>query len=129
MECLACHTTGFGRPGGFPKAGTIQSSPGLAEVGCESCHGPGGKHIGEDAPRIGTTVSLGDKCNSCVILQICGACHDAENDAGFEFKVQEKIDKIRHGTTKPGEIASSPGEAAPNGSGTLTAEPTATPSR
>jgi len=128
-ECLACHTTGFGRPGGFPKAGTIQSASGLAEVGCESCHGPGGNHIGEDAPRIGTIVSLGDKCNSCVILQICGACHDAKNDAGFEFKVQEKIDQIRHGTTKPGEIVSNRGDIGGNRSEPVASEPTPTPSK
>jgi len=127
--CLECHTTGFGRPGGFPKGGTIRSTHGFAEVGCESCHGPGGNHIGEDAPRIGTIVSLGDKCNSCVILQICGACHDAENDAGFEFKVQEKIDKIRHGTTKPGEIVSNRGDIGRNGSEPVASEPTPTPSK
>jgi len=101
-DCLQCHTTGFGKPGGFPTGGAVSAHPDLARVGCESCHGPGGKHIGDGARRIGTIVSLGDKCDSCVILQICGSCHDAANDADFEFSVQEHIERQRHGTIEPG---------------------------
>jgi hypothetical protein len=47
-------------------------------------------------------VSLGDKCDSCVILQICGSCHDDANDPGFEFEVIDKIEKQRHGTIEAG---------------------------
>ena len=71
-------------------------------MGCESCHGPGGDHVKPGATRRGTIVSLGDKCDSCVILQICGSCHDDANDPGFEFVVQEKIDRQRHGTIEAG---------------------------
>jgi peroxiredoxin/nitrate/TMAO reductase-like tetraheme cytochrome c subunit len=101
-ECLACHTTAFGQPGGFPKDGKVEAHADLARVGCESCHGPGGEHIGEDTPKVGNIVSLGDKCDSCVILQICGRCHDEANDPGFEFEVLEKIEAQRHGTIEPG---------------------------
>jgi nitrate/TMAO reductase-like tetraheme cytochrome c subunit len=101
-ECLACHTTGFGRPGGFPRDGVVESHTDLARVGCESCHGPGEEHVQEDAARIGNIVSLGDKCGSCVILQICSSCHDEINDPGFEFEVLEKIETQRHGTIEPG---------------------------
>jgi peroxiredoxin len=100
-ECQACHTTAFGKPGGFSPE-TAASRPDLAGVGCESCHGPGGDHVAEGAPKLGTIVALGDKCDSCVILQICGSCHDEANDPGFEFEVQAKIDAIRHGTTEAG---------------------------
>jgi hypothetical protein len=101
-ECLACHTTGFGEDGGFPKAGPLSAHPDLGRVGCESCHGPGSEHVQEGTPKIGTIVSLGDKCDSCVILQICGGCHDDANDPGFEFEVKEKIEAQRHGTIEPG---------------------------
>jgi hypothetical protein len=101
-DCLACHTTGFGRPGGFPKDGLMQSNTDLARVGCESCHGPGAEHARQSTPKTGNIVSLGDKCDSCVILQICGRCHDEANDPGFEFEVIEKINAQRHGTTEPG---------------------------
>jgi hypothetical protein len=52
--------------------------------------------------KLGSILSLGDKCDSCVILQICGSCHDDANDPGFEFEVQEKIDRQRHGTIEAG---------------------------
>jgi len=101
-DCLRCHTTAFGLPGGFPEKGLPAEHADLSGVGCESCHGPGGDHVAEGAARIGTIVSLGDKCDSCVILQICGACHDDANDPGFEFEVKKKIEKQRHGTLEPG---------------------------
>jgi hypothetical protein len=80
----------------------VESHTDLARVGCESCHGPGGEHVQEGASRISNIVSLGDKCDSCVILQICGSCHDEINDPGFEFEVLEKIEAQRHGTIEPG---------------------------
>jgi len=100
--CLACHTTGYGKPGGLPEGAAVGAHPDLARVGCESCHGPGGAHVAEDAVKLGSIVSLGDKCDSCVILQICGSCHDDANDPGFEFEVQEKIEAQRHGTIEAG---------------------------
>jgi peroxiredoxin len=109
-ECLQCHTTAYGRTGGFLPNEPVASQPDLARVGCESCHGPGGDHIGESDKRVGTILSLGDKCDSCVILKVCGTCHDDENDPGFQFKVEERIDAQRHGTiesaaTRAGESA------------------------
>jgi hypothetical protein len=100
-DCLRCHTTGFGRPGGFPADARPSAHPGLAHVGCESCHGPGGDHVKEGAERIGTIVSLGDKCDSCAVMQVCGACHDAANDPGFEFEHEKKIAAQKHGTIEP----------------------------
>ena len=100
-NCLKCHTTGFGREGGLQPGAAASEHPDLARVGCESCHGPGGEHVTAPTKK-GAIVSLGDKCDSCVILQICGSCHDDANDPGFEFEVKAKIDKIRHGTIEAG---------------------------
>jgi peroxiredoxin len=100
--CLACHTTAFDLPGGFAKDARPADHPDLARVGCESCHGPGEAHVPKEAKKIGTIISLGDKCDSCVILQICGSCHDDANDPGFAFEVVEKIERQRHGTIEAG---------------------------
>jgi hypothetical protein len=40
QNCLKCHTTGFGKPGGFKTAADND----LKGTGCEDCHGPGSEH-------------------------------------------------------------------------------------
>lgn len=47
--CLACHTVGYGQPGGYtiPAAGDAKAAKKakkLAGIGCESCHGPGSEY-------------------------------------------------------------------------------------
>ena len=41
-ECVKCHTAGAGKPGGFISE---TETPHLTGKQCESCHGPGGKHV------------------------------------------------------------------------------------
>jgi len=91
-NCQKCHTTGFGQPTGW-----TEGHADLQAVGCESCHGPGADHVAAAGRRPGSILRLTEKCDSCVILQICGSCHDDANDPGFEFELDAKIDLIRHG--------------------------------
>ena len=42
-ECVKCHTVGFDHPTGYVDN---VKTPGLRDVGCESCHGPGSGHVG-----------------------------------------------------------------------------------
>lgn len=60
-ECLECHTTGY-RAGGFV---SVRTTPKFGGVQCESCHGPGAKHVGSRRPEDILRVPLTDVCAAC----------------------------------------------------------------
>lgn len=43
-DCLVCHVTGLGEPGGYRADMDAESAKQLAGVGCEACHGAGGAY-------------------------------------------------------------------------------------
>jgi cytochrome c554/c'-like protein len=43
LDCVSCHVTGYGKPGGT----TVTHVDKLTSVQCEVCHGPGSKHVAE----------------------------------------------------------------------------------
>ncbi len=70
LECIGCHTTGYGVPGGF-RLDTEAAD--LRNVQCEACHGPGGRHMGKgDIRRI-------------IDPSVCTGCHNKERDPKFNF--------------------------------------------
>ncbi len=73
-ECYACHTTGYGRPGGFK---SVKETPHLADAGCEVCHGPGKAHAESgDAALIKRSLDIKD----------CESCHNSERVQAFNYK-------------------------------------------
>jgi hypothetical protein len=73
-SCLECHTTGYGKPGGFE---SLEKTPDLAEAGCEVCHGPGGKHV--------ETESVEDLKRQ-LTAEDCDSCHSSERVEAFNYK-------------------------------------------
>ncbi|MBI5864472.1 MAG: hypothetical protein HZB38_08190 [Planctomycetes bacterium] len=70
--CLPCHTVGYGAPDGYVDQAT---TPGLAGVQCENCHGAAREHA--VSPR--TTVPTIDRSAA-----LCGACHQDVHHPTFE---------------------------------------------
>lgn len=71
--CIGCHSLGFQKPGGFVN---VKATAPLANVQCESCHGPGAEHVLKPTIKNYKTPA---KNESCLI------CHDRENSPDFDF--------------------------------------------
>ncbi len=73
VECVQCHTTGFGQPGGFGEL-TSANLGRFKGVQCEACHGPMAGH--PDDPRVQARP---------VTEATCLRCHDEANSPDFDF--------------------------------------------
>ncbi len=63
--CFPCHSVGYGQASGFVD---LETTPHLADVQCENCHGPGSNHVA-DPFNVRLAVNLDS--------QMCGACHQS----------------------------------------------------
>ena len=79
-ECVECHVIGLNYFTGFE---TIESTPALKGVGCESCHGPGS----DDKETLSKDYGKGG-------IENCEICHNDEHSPHFEF--EEYWQKIKH---------------------------------
>ena len=73
-KCFECHTTGYGQPGGFV---SYETTPHMADVGCETCHGPGSLHAEDGDPELITRTPD---------IEDCRVCHSEERVGDFNFK-------------------------------------------
>lgn len=81
-ECLPCHTTGYGKPGGFV---SLETTPELVGVSCEMCHGAGGAYtqnqfmsLKNKEYKLAEVVKVG--LNSPVTAETCTSlCHNEKS--------------------------------------------------
>jgi hypothetical protein len=76
--CVSCHVTGYGEPGGFV---SFEKTPGMADVGCEACHGPGRDHVLKILKSVmddtGNTDKLAAEGKAAIQRSgDCSKCHD-----------------------------------------------------
>ncbi len=72
-QCLPCHTTGYGQPGGFV---SIEETPHMKNIQCEACHGPASLHV--KAP----TVEEHQRTLS-IPKNVCTKCHRQHKHMGY----------------------------------------------
>ncbi|MHA2217496.1 MAG: cytochrome c family protein [Candidatus Hodarchaeales archaeon] len=96
-DCLRCHTTGYGKPGGFK---SIEETPELANVQCEVCHGPGAdfsvimkknkKFKLEEAKLAGLMVQS-ETDNNCMECHGDDSPFNEKVDPKYKFDIKERL--------------------------------------
>lgn len=94
-ECISCHVIGWHPTRYFPYLSGFLSeerTPHLINVGCESCHGPGGEHV---AAEMGSDLDRQRRAAEAMIVtkeevenseaHSCRNCHDLDNSPDFDF--------------------------------------------
>jgi hypothetical protein len=101
--CVKCHVTGFGKEGGFVD---LETTPDLAGIGCESCHGAGGTFTREEYMSLRNKNFLKSEVVAVGLVDTvsaaqCVICHNAESpfvsaDDTFSFDELREADTHEH---------------------------------
>lgn len=89
-ECVGCHVTGYGRGNGFRDART---TPSMADVQCEACHGPGMSHFRYHSSD-GQKGTEAEAAMATVGESVCVRCHKGDHDPEFDF--EKKVPAVTH---------------------------------
>jgi len=97
-RCLVCHSTGYGVDSGFV---SMETTPRLANVQCEGCHGPGSLHIKLAKEKMKLRSNVGVKGflvgadNQKRLKKMCTSCHVSEKNNSYK-DLQSAYDSYRY---------------------------------
>ncbi len=94
-ECISCHVTGFGQPGGFV---SMEQTPEMANVQCEMCHGPGSIYSEMMLKKQGTYSLEEYQTKGGLVMpspqnNICAKCHNPTSPfvgSGYRFDFEDR---------------------------------------
>lgn len=96
-NCVSCHVTGYGQPGGFV---SLEKTPNLAGVQCEVCHGPGAGYL---KPELMSFQNKEYKRSAVVAAgmvvpsaETCAQCHNKKSPFYKPFDFQARVKEGIH---------------------------------
>jgi len=97
-DCLRCHTTGYGKPGGFT---SIAETPDMANVQCEECHGAGGDFrtvMKNKNFKLAEATAAGlklpnEKNNNCMDCHGSDSPFNEKVDPKYKFDIKDRLTK------------------------------------
>lgn len=102
-NCLPCHTTGYGEPGGFV---SVAKTPKLVGIQCEVCHGPGAGYL---KPNLMSLQNKAYKRSDLVAAGMivpsaatCKKCHNEKSPfySDFDYEVRKQQGTHKHSPLK-----------------------------
>jgi hypothetical protein len=108
--CIVCHTVGFGKPGGYQVPADEEAAKkvkALEGVGCEACHGAGGKYMDlhEEIMKSKRKYKEDEMLAAGVIkpdATVCTGCHNEKgptHDPAVKFDFAAMKEKGAHAAT------------------------------
>lgn len=100
MDCIGCHVTGWGQPGGA----TLAVNETLRDVGCETCHGPGSIHVAKGGNEKPLAIVRNPPQEMCATQ-----CHTKEHSDTFQYEayMRDVVGK-GHGDLLRGRLGKGP---------------------
>jgi hypothetical protein len=101
--CVACHTVGFGKPGGYQMPADEEAAKkmkNLEGVGCEVCHGAGGNYIAKHEEIMKSKGKYTDADMAAVGMikveaAVCKTCHESDKGPTFDASKPFDFEKMK----------------------------------